>query len=84
MGFRRSGLPDRSFRGGSGRLDTRLDTPPSINRHHPVSCLARAEEEGVALTGLDLDGAPRRRSGLSGAARAPLHSAGVAATSDLG
>src|SRR5258706_7914930 len=30
----------RSFRGGSGRLDTRLDTPPSINRRHPVSCLA--------------------------------------------
>src|SRR5258708_2867723 len=31
----------RSFRGGSGRLDTQLDTPPSINRRHPVSCLAR-------------------------------------------
>src|SRR6267143_6908688 len=30
----------RSFRGGSGRLDTRLDTPPSINRRHPDSCLA--------------------------------------------
>src|SRR3984893_6067731 len=30
----------RSFRGGSGRLDTRLDTPPSINRRHPNSCLA--------------------------------------------
>jgi hypothetical protein len=26
--------------GGSGRLDTRLDTPPSINRRHPDSCLA--------------------------------------------
>src|SRR6266403_6270728 len=30
----------RSFRGGSGRLDTHLDTPPSINRRHPNSCLA--------------------------------------------
>jgi hypothetical protein len=29
-----------SFQGGSGRLDTRLDTPPSINRRHPNSCLA--------------------------------------------
>ena len=28
--------------GGSGRLDTRLDTPPSINRRHPDSRLARA------------------------------------------
>src|SRR5471032_2168358 len=25
---------------GSGRLDTRLDTPHSSNRHHPVSALA--------------------------------------------
>src|ERR1039458_6084808 len=25
---------------GSGRLDTRLDTPPISYRHHPVSCLA--------------------------------------------
>src|SRR5258705_13394320 len=31
----------RSFRGGSGRLHTRLDTPPLINRRHPDSCLAR-------------------------------------------
>src|SRR5713101_6563127 len=34
----------RSFRGGSGRLDTRLDTPPSINRRHPDSCLAPAAD----------------------------------------
>src|ERR1017187_5859182 len=27
---------------GSGRLDTRLDTPPISYRHHPVSRLARA------------------------------------------
>src|SRR5277367_3955460 len=27
--------------GGSGRLDTRLDTPPSIKRRHPDSRLAR-------------------------------------------
>jgi hypothetical protein len=26
---------------GSGRLDTRLDTPPISYRHHPVSGLAR-------------------------------------------
>src|SRR5450432_2254293 len=26
---------------GSGRLDTRLDTPHSSNRHHPVSALAQ-------------------------------------------
>jgi hypothetical protein len=26
--------------GGSGRLDTRLDTPPSIKRRHPDSCIA--------------------------------------------
>src|ERR1700724_3364786 len=30
----------RSFRGGAGRLHTRLDTPPLINRRHPDSCLA--------------------------------------------
>src|SRR6516165_4112981 len=34
------GMAYRSFRGGAGRLDTRLDTPPSINRRHPDSCLA--------------------------------------------
>ncbi len=34
----------RSFRGGSGRLDTRLDTPPSINRRHPDSCLVSESE----------------------------------------
>ena len=27
---------------GSGRLDTRLDTPPISLRHHPVSGLARS------------------------------------------
>src|SRR5258708_5402654 len=37
----------RSFRGGSGRLDTHLDTPPSINRRHPNSCLALAVVVGV-------------------------------------
>ncbi|WP_247493591.1 hypothetical protein, partial [Bradyrhizobium sp. 142] len=26
---------------GSGRLDTRLDTPPISFRHHPLSCIAR-------------------------------------------
>ena len=28
--------------GGSGRLDTRLDTPPSIKRRHPNSGIAPA------------------------------------------
>src|SRR6478672_6592046 len=41
----------RSFRGGSGRLDTHLDTPPSINRRHPDSCLARGS---LALASLNL------------------------------
>src|SRR3984893_8063233 len=60
----------RSFRGGFGRLDTRLDTPPSINRRHPDSCLARfqdfesehaglpgkyARPEGVVLVGRTAD-----------------------------
>src|ERR1700751_1044363 len=36
----------RSFWGGSGRLDTRLDTPPSINRRHPNSCLAPVGLDG--------------------------------------
>src|SRR4051794_22033335 len=35
----------RSFRGGSGRLDTRLDTPPISHRHHPVSRIAPATME---------------------------------------
>jgi hypothetical protein len=37
----------RSFRGGSGRLDTRLDTPPFSHRHHPVSRIA-LETVGLA------------------------------------
>src|SRR3984893_19503144 len=40
----------RSFWGGSGRLDTHLDTPPSINRRHPVSCLALLEADGALVT----------------------------------
>ncbi|MGY4286310.1 hypothetical protein ACVWXO_005530 [Bradyrhizobium sp. LM2.7] len=28
---------------GSGRLDTRLDTPPISFRHHPLSCIARSQ-----------------------------------------
>ena len=27
--------------GGSGRLETRLDTPPSIHRRHPICRIAR-------------------------------------------
>ncbi|MDI2078103.1 hypothetical protein QJT78_50390, partial [Bradyrhizobium sp. Mp27] len=29
---------------GSGRLVTRLDTPPSSHRHHPDSAIAHGEE----------------------------------------
>src|SRR2546430_5074014 len=36
--------------GGFGRLDTRLDTPPSINRRHPDSGLALLSKP-VALLG---------------------------------
>src|ERR1700732_1383947 len=39
----------RSFRGGSGRLHTRLDTPPLINRRHPDSCLAPVTPSQFAL-----------------------------------
>src|ERR1700680_2721504 len=44
----------RSFRGGSGRLDTRLDTPPSINRRHPDSRLARGAAIVAACTSRSL------------------------------
>ena len=40
--------------GGSGRLDTRLDTPPSIKRRHPDSRLARGlvtSDAGALLLG---------------------------------
>src|SRR5260221_8534963 len=60
----------RSFRGGSGRLDIRLDTPPSINGHHPVSRLAPAalkrdlvEPPSVMASG----GSPPWRGGVSDA-----------------
>src|ERR1700752_3631890 len=35
------GMAYRSFREVSGRLDTRLDTPPSIKRRHPDSRIAQ-------------------------------------------
>ena len=34
---------------GSGRLDTRLDTPPSIRRRHPVSCIAPTRTLGLLV-----------------------------------
>src|SRR6516162_6809165 len=34
--------------GGSGRLDTRLDTPPSIKRRHPDSRIALARRDLLA------------------------------------
>jgi hypothetical protein len=38
---------------GSGRLDTRLDTPPISYRHHPVSRLAPRDGASIAT---DADG----------------------------
>src|SRR3954452_2075954 len=52
----------RSFQGGSGRLDTRLDTPPSINRRHPNSCLALAR--AVFRTAPELIPGARRPPGF--------------------
>src|SRR6516165_10065618 len=46
----------RSFWGGSGRLDTHLDTPPSINRRHLDSCLAPAPSRAGVLRELCLNG----------------------------
>src|ERR1700733_10555175 len=39
--------------GGSGRLDTRLDTPPSTKRRHPDSGIALREFLGLLMTSLD-------------------------------
>src|SRR6202022_1222289 len=47
----------RSFRGGSGRLHTRLDTPPLINRRHPDSCMVRRRQHNIIAK------AGRRRMG---------------------
>src|ERR1019366_7099229 len=52
---------------GSGRLDTRLDTPPISFRHHPVSRIARwprGRTSGRA-TGRSLSGIPYRRPSAS-------------------
>jgi hypothetical protein len=38
-------------RRGSGRLDTRLDTPPFSNRHHPLSAIALAPGIEGAIAG---------------------------------
>src|SRR3954451_19386756 len=44
----------RSFRGGSGRLDTRLDTPPISHRHHPVPRIAQYVQSQAHDTGHDV------------------------------
>src|SRR3954465_10109648 len=54
----------RSFRGGAGRLDTRLGTPPSINRRHPDSRLAPALPRAdfpKSMLDLHFDASPNRR-----------------------
>src|SRR5947209_17523025 len=40
--------------GGFGRLDTRLDTPPSINRRHPDSGLALLSKPVALLSATEL------------------------------
>jgi hypothetical protein len=37
--------------GGSGRLVTRLDTPPFSHRHHPVSAIARTDSRTRGWSG---------------------------------
>src|SRR5262245_52465365 len=39
---------------GSGRLDTRLDTPPISGRHHPLSRIARCPASGSTDVCVDL------------------------------
>ena len=39
--------------GGSGRLDTRLDTPPSINRRHPEDFIVKNYGPGERPMGED-------------------------------
>src|ERR1700730_15099781 len=62
----------RSFRGGSGRLDTRLDTPPSINRRHPNSGLAQ-ELDAQGLTSKCWTSASGRHWGGKPFARGALY-----------
>ncbi|WP_283258622.1 restriction endonuclease [Bradyrhizobium japonicum] len=45
---------------GSGRLVTRLDTPPSSHRHHPDSAIAR---EILAKMGYEITLPPEKRDG---------------------
>src|SRR3954454_1925140 len=58
---------------GSGRLDTRLDTPPSIPRRHPVSVIAPGNGEGVVGGGVHGQG-PLRRPRRLEAMQLPLPS----------
>ncbi|MDI2071627.1 hypothetical protein, partial [Bradyrhizobium sp. Mp27] len=40
---------------GSGRLVTRLDTPPSSHRHHPDSAIAPFARTVVTFSGMPLN-----------------------------
>jgi len=63
----------RSFRGGSGRLDTRLDTPPSINRRHPNSCLAPAALDHLRAHDVEITFEEDRQGGVVNGPRAYFH-----------
>ena len=43
---------------GSGRLDTRLDTPPLKQRRHPLSRIARKTEQAAYRAALIADADP--------------------------
>jgi hypothetical protein len=51
--------------GGSGRLDTRLDTPPSIKRRHPDSRMAQVATSMSSAGGMFHDA---RRLGANASA----------------
>jgi hypothetical protein len=51
---------------GSGRLDTRLDTPPSTHRRHPISRIARADPRDGRWLADDASGAHRRADPAAG------------------
>ena len=51
----------RSLPGGSGRLNTRHDTPPFPGRHHPNSGIAQVVEEGTILTEAEVQSLEKKK-----------------------